>query len=208
MIFVQDPADLTMGPAARAIERRYRLDKRALVPNLVGIRSAQTAEGILSVDPESAFASLTNRWDDYVGVVYFDGSIWREHLFTATTDPGRLASGPDSRGTAVMKPGQYPEAYALGDHRGYPAIVNWGKCAPDYWRVRREEDRNTISVEGENNEYIGLNIHRARKKNDLAPTEVGPYSAGCFATTKTGLGSMPKSSPSSTMRPLSTGWTT
>jgi hypothetical protein len=178
MIFVQDPSDLTMGPVARAIRRKYRLDCGLMVPNLVGIRSLFVGEGPLRTDEYDPFASQTGQWDDYIGVVWFDGNIWHEHLFAGTTDPGKVAASENERGTAVMKPGQYVDAYALGNHRGYPAIVNWGKVAPDYWRVRRVPGEPPTVV-AENDEYIGLNIHRARAKDKPAPEEVGPYSAGC-----------------------------
>lgn len=173
------PAPLT--PVAAAIRRKgYKLDARPLVPNLFGIRSHAVrlhAPGLLDEDPIDPFASITNRWDDYIGVTYFDGVLWREFMFVGTTDPGNLA-GPDQRGTAVMKPGQYVDAYALGKHRGYPAIVNWGLTAPEYWRVNRTA-LHGVHASGEGNEYIGLNIHRANRDGDNPPTDVGPYSAGC-----------------------------
>jgi len=173
MIHVQDPLELTMGPVARAIRRRHILDERVLVPNLVGVRSMVT-----SANPDDPFASQTGRWDDYIGVVWNDGIIWHEHLFCGTTDPGRVTNRPGERGTAVMKPGQYVRAYKPGLHRGSPALVNWGLCAPSYWRVRRVPGE-TPAVVAHGDEYIGLNIHRARGEGEPVPVEVGPYSAGC-----------------------------
>lgn len=175
-----NPAPLP--PVAAAIARMYKLDRRELVPHLVGVRRNTVPLGPPEdTDPFAAspYDSLTNEWDDWLGLVYFDGTLWREHLFKATTDPGNLATYP-ARGTAVMKPGQYVDAYQLGTHRkgtdyAHQAIINWGLTAPSYWRVRRRGLE--LEVEREGDEYIGLNIHRASKGG--APDLVGPYSAGC-----------------------------
>lgn len=152
----------------------HRLDRRELVPNLVGLRAVRSRLDLdVPVDP---FESVNNTFDDYIGLVFFDGRMWREFLFRGTTDPGKLAL-PGERGTAVMKPGQYPAAYAVGKHRGYPALVNWGMTAPAYWRI--VDNAGEPELVGEGNEYIGLNIHRASRDGDNPPTLVGPFSAGC-----------------------------
>jgi hypothetical protein len=165
-------------PLPPVVAAMYRLghhvDARPLVPNLVGIRAVRARLDLdKDVDP---FESLTDRFDDYVGLVFHDGIMWREFLFRGTTDPGKLAL-PGERGTAVMKPGQYVGAYMLGKHRGYPALVNWGVTAPAYWRVVDKDGKPELVGEGE--EYIGLNIHRANRDGDNPPTLVGPFSAGC-----------------------------
>jgi hypothetical protein len=160
----------------------YKLDRRELVPHLVGVRRNTVPLGPPEdTDPFSAYDSLTNMWDDWLGLVYFDGTLWHEHMFRATTDPGNIATYP-ARGTAVMKPGQYVDAYKLGIHRkgtdyAHDAIINWGLTAPSYWRVARKGGQ--LEVVGEGDEYIGLNIHRARSGNHAPPATVGPYSAGC-----------------------------
>jgi hypothetical protein len=105
-------------PLPPVVAAMYRLghhvDARPLVPNLVGIRAVRARLDLdKDVDP---FESLTDRFDDYVGLVFHDGIMWREFLFRGTTDPGNLAV-PGQRGTAVMQPGQYVDAYMLGDHR-------------------------------------------------------------------------------------------
>lgn len=165
-------------PLPPVVAAMYRLghhvDARPLVPNLVGIRAMRARLDLdKDVDP---FESLTDRFDDYVGLVFHDGIMWREFLFRGTTDPGNLAV-PGQRGTAVMQPGQYVDAYMLGEHRGYPALVNWGITAPAYWRVVDRDGK--VEKVGEGDEYIGLNIHRSNRDGDKPPQAVGPYSAGC-----------------------------
>jgi hypothetical protein len=169
-----------LGPVGKAMRRLgYALDSRQLVPNLVGIRGEMVAL-THDFDKPQPFAGVTNKWDDYVGVVYHDGTMWHEHLFTATCDPGNIATS--GRGTAVMKPGQYVDAYKLGVHRKgtaseHDAIINWGLTAPDYWRISRHGA--SLEVDGQGSEYIGLNIHRARAPAIPVPESVGPFSAGC-----------------------------
>lgn len=146
-------------------------------PNLYGIRGRSPFYDPSGSSPPS-FQSQSDLWDDRIGVFWFDGKYWHDLMFEATTDPGdnHKEYDPGQRGVSVMKPGQYVDAYILGQHRGYDAIVNWGMDAPDYWRIVKEDGVPTVVAEG--NEYIGLNIHRARASGE-APENVGPFSKGC-----------------------------
>ena len=145
-------------------------------PNLYGVRGRSPFMDLASLPPE--FASQTNKWDDIIGVFWKEDGYWHDLKYKGTTDPGDNHPEYDNRqrGVAVMKPGQYIEAYQLGDHRGHPALVNWGRCAPNYWRIVKVDARPVVKAEG--SEYIGLNIHRARKHGET-PDSVGPFSKGC-----------------------------
>lgn len=160
-----------------AIQAMYRLGYEVNTEpfgglNVFGIRSAPD-----EVDERDVWLRTTlGHWDDRIGVAWWDGKYWRQLLLTGTTDPGRITR-KGQRGTAVMKPGQYVDAYQLGAHRGHPALVNWGKCAPDYWRVVADDVGN-ITTDSEGSEYIGLNIHRG-STSSTPPEEVGPWSRGC-----------------------------
>tara|TARA_R110002096_G_scaffold44279_2_gene119014 strand:+ start:150 stop:824 length:675 start_codon:yes stop_codon:yes gene_type:complete len=150
----------------------YTFNHRKNVPHVFGIRATPKADPHPLAAPPVDFG----KWDDRIGVAWFDGTYWRQHMFRGTTDPGRIAR-TGQRGTAVMKPGQYHDAYQVGKHRGSPALVNWGTAAPRYWRVVADEQGCT-SVSGEGSEYIGLNIHQG-SQSDTPPEEVGPWSRGC-----------------------------
>ena len=172
-----DPETYPPLPALAYLRRGYKFNAEG-APNLYGIRGRNPFNPITGDWPPE-FASQTNEWDDRIGVFWYDGKYWHDHHYAATTDPGdnHAEYDPNQRGVAVMKPGQYVDAYTLGKHRGHPAIVNWGLCAPDYWRIVKDLTGAPF-VAAEGREYIGLNIHRSRLAGE-APDSVGPYSKGC-----------------------------
>jgi len=142
-------------------------DKGSFNVNIVGVRSKNTKAG---------------KFDDMIYVAY--RSKGQEILFEAkaTLDPGSkyLLSPLNSKGTAIIAPGQYRGAYKIGIHGrswksgGYKAL----------------EQKNTISYYRDNNKDKCLdrfgnkyyengktNIHRASKWK--IEELVKGYSAGC-----------------------------
>ena len=89
-------------------------------------------------------------------------SIW-----WASTDPGvfYIKSPLNPKGCASLRPGLW--TYALGDHRGHPALVQEEAVEVD--RLNRS-GRATCSERG----FFGVNIHSGG-----AQDEVDHYSAGC-----------------------------
>jgi hypothetical protein len=133
--------------------------------NIIGIRAKEHS---------------TNTFNDRLYVIYRDEMLdWQCKRFECTTDPGLyyLKNPMNVEGTAVMLPGQYLRAYALGRHRGlYPALVQIG--AIDYVR---DGNLNAVidALTGgrKRNGVIGANIHRA--KADGKSKQVDKWSAGC-----------------------------
>lgn len=135
--------------------------------NVVGIRT------------KSNTSSTT--FDDYIAYFYYDenGRIIGK-VAPATTDPSvyYLRDNPlRSDGTAILKSGQYRDAYIIGTHAGkYTALVQRGAPVT----VIRDNDRNDLLnfFADTDTGYFGINIHRAsRGKNNV--NIVGPDSAGC-----------------------------
>src|SRR5690606_17765887 len=81
-----------------------------------------------------------NYFDDTVSVYAKDGEGWLEFHYAATTRPGipYLRKPVNTKGAAIMVPGQYP-GYRLGLHRGkYIALV---QAAPvDVYRDNDKDD--------------------------------------------------------------------
>jgi hypothetical protein len=133
--------------------------------NIVGIRSAQRT---------------ADAFDDTLAVFWFDGKGWNEHFFyNFTTDPGAywLERLGTSRGTAILKSGQYRGVYKIDLHGGkYKALC---QRLGDV-RVYRDANRDKIldmkpgSVE---QGKFGINIHRAALNG--SSIDVGQWSAGC-----------------------------
>lgn len=103
---------------------------------------------------------------------------WRMLFYTQTTVSGLagLKSPMNPRGTAVLKPGQYVDAYTLGFHKGkpdHPALIQCQNVT-----VWRDDDRDWLPEEGmEDIGMFGINIHRA---NPTTVTNyIGKHSYGC-----------------------------
>lgn len=132
--------------------------------NIFGIRSKD-----LQVDT----------FNDYICLAYREGGNMQLKVYAATTDPGSTYRKRciDSRGTAIMLPGQYKGAYGIGLHRNsYEALRQ--KKPMKYWR---DKNCNGILDLGGNvfEEIAFTNIHRATNVKGGVSKLVQGYSAGC-----------------------------
>jgi len=144
-------------------EKGYRVYSRPFELNIIGIRAA---------------SNLPDAFDDHICLFYSDGIRWQFFQYQATTDPGMnyLVSPTNRAGTAILKPGQYENAYGIGLHRGlYSALVQIRPVA-----VIRDfnKDGKLDFVSGkEQTGLFGINIHRAEQNGTVK--YVAAYSAGC-----------------------------
>lgn len=129
--------------------------------NIVGIRNAE---------------SQPNKFDDQLYVFYKDESNnWVLKEYPITTDTGTfwLLNPMSSLGSAMLKEGQYIDAYKQGLHKGqYTALIQQ-KPVTTY----RDYDRNAIFDFGQNEStgMYGINIHKAGADSQ----DVNKWSAGC-----------------------------
>lgn len=147
-------------------DRGYRIYTKPYELNLVGIRNK---------------TFVPNTFNDELHVFYKDQQqIWRHRQFQATTDPGSFylvhfeKSNPN--GVAVLKEGQYLNAYEIGLHKGqYPALTQKGNVT-----VYRDYDRDTaidFIPSTKQTGRFGINIHRAHA--NVPSRAVDRWSAGC-----------------------------
>jgi len=144
--------------------KRYKLYKQPYQLNIVGVRSSSTTP---------------NSFDDRLYVLFKDEHLrWRFMVYKITTDPGTywLKNPLNVDGTAILKEGQYENAYRLGLHRGqYKALVQVKPVI-----TIRDYDRNA-SLDffngSEHRGYFGINIHRALPIGETK--DVNKWSAGC-----------------------------
>jgi hypothetical protein len=146
----------------------FNVDTRPNALNVVGIRDASVAV------PENYSDNIAYFWFD-------DNGDLQGKIAEATTTPSvQYLKNPiagSSGGTAIMKQGQYKNAYQIGIHRSkYEALVQTGGPVT----VIRDSDRNSILNYFGNvtTGYYGINIHRSTASyasQDL----IGPDSAGC-----------------------------
>ena len=76
--------------------------------NIVGIRNMAVGDRV------------TNRFDDHITISYKVDGEWVFHCFECTTDPGDdwMDKAMNSKGCAILKPGQYPKSHKLRLHGG------------------------------------------------------------------------------------------
>lgn len=147
-----------------AKQKGYTIYSRPYELNIWGIRSKQTR---------------ANKFDDEIHVFYKTGFLdWEYHVFHATTDPGTywLESPLNEQGTAILKQGQYVNAYGLGMHRGkYIALTQQRPVTVyrDYNRNAKLDFFNGTQITG----LFGINIHRAMVSGTTR--YVDQFSAGC-----------------------------
>lgn len=144
--------------------RKYRVYNKPYQLNIIGIRSSRTE---------------ANRFDDLLLVFYKNKFLkWSFLLFSITTDPGTywLKNPLNVDGTAILKEGQYVDAYRLGLHKGqYKALVQSKPVT-----VIRDYDRNAFLdfLNGtERSGHFGINIHRASASGESKT--IDKWSAGC-----------------------------
>jgi hypothetical protein len=133
--------------------------------NIIGIRSANKTD--------------QTKFDDRIAYFTYDnnGKLIGK-IAIATTDPSStyLEKPINSKGTAILKSGEYKDAYRIGLHRNkYQAVVQNKPVT-----VIRDNDRNAIiNYFGKTDTgMFGINIHRATigKNNEFV---IDKDSAGC-----------------------------
>lgn len=117
-------------------------------------------------------------FDDELIVIWKENGINHIKRYPITTDPGKgylQDKMINPKGTAILKAGQYRNAYTLGLHRNkYLALVQ--RRGPV--TVFRDDNRNgklDFMVGNTDTGYFGINIHKAGTNSN----RVNKWSAGC-----------------------------
>jgi hypothetical protein len=133
--------------------------------NIVGIRNSKATD--------------QTKFDDKIAYFYYDGTgkLFGK-IVPATTDPAAtyLEKPINLKGTAILKSGEYKDAYKIGLHRGkYSALVQNKPVT-----VLRDNDRNALInyLSPTDKGMFGINIHKASlgKNNEAI---IDKDSAGC-----------------------------
>lgn len=130
-------------------------------------------DGRLNIIAQRRTPFRLNEFADRLTVAFKVDQKWTSFEFPITTLPGEhyLRKLLNPRGTAILAPGQYVNAYALGLHKGKPALV---QVAPVTVYRDGNRDQNFDLVNPESGMF-GINIHRAGKFSNF----VNSWSAGC-----------------------------
>lgn len=129
---------------------------------------------------------VTNKFDDVMLVFYRVGGVLVKKVYAITTEPGRYYMKEklgNSKGTAIMVPGQYRGCWEIGKHNGkYDALVQ--KKAVKVYRDKNKDLVYDMDPKKVDNGVFGINIHRSSQYG--TSTSVDNWSAGCqvFASAK------------------------
>ena len=139
--------------------------------NIIGIRSDQGRK-------------VTNKFDDFLLLLYYVGGVLNIKIYSITTEPGRyyMLNLGNVKGTAILVPNQYRGCWAIGKHNGkYDALVQVKPVS-----VYRDSNKdNLYDYKNIDKGLFGINMHRASQT--VANTViVDNWSAGCqvFANNK------------------------
>ena len=127
---------------------------------------------------------ITNKFDDFLVVIYYVKGVLQKKVYTITTEPGKYYMQQqlgNPKGTAILVPNQYRGCWQIGKHNGkYTALV---QCKPVsvYRDANKDEIYDYINVY---NGLYGINIHRSSPYS--TSTDINDWSAGCqvFASVK------------------------
>ena len=122
-------------------------------------------------------AVITNSFDDILLIIYKTPTgTWNRQIYQITTDSGQFYMNKpcNSKGTAILVPGQYRGAYKIGLHRGkYKAL-----CQNKPVKVYRDNNKDSVYDYDPNSldeGMFGINIHKA----GTLSKRVNTWSAGC-----------------------------
>ena len=130
--------------------------------NIVGIRNSKTGN------------TVTNVFDDFLTLSYKEGGVWKFHIWSATTDPGKkgVMEYHNAAGVARLVPGQYRGSHGIGLHQGKYEALKQAKNV----KVYRDANRDMVYNEDKIQEGVfGINIHKAGADS----TYVENWSEGC-----------------------------
>lgn len=132
---------------------------------------------IINIIGIRASTRTSNKFDDTLIFTYTEAGVTSNIRYQITTDPGAyyLKDPLNPKGTAILVPGQYNQAYAIGKHNGkYTALVQVRPV-----KVYRDNNKDNIlntSVSIEEG-LFGINIHRSTPYGQAE--SIDNHSAGC-----------------------------
>ena len=134
--------------------------------NIIGVRSNQNNK-------------VTNKYDDCLVLIYNTETGWKRQIYNITTEPGHssMKAPSNAKGTAILAPGQYREAYKIDKHNGkYDALCQRNKVVKVY-RDNNHDEVYDYKPETIDTGMFGINIHRSNET--WTRSTVDGYSAGC-----------------------------
>lgn len=122
---------------------------------------------------------VTNQYDDIILVIYKEKGVQNHKMYQMTTEPGKhfmQESLGNTKGTAILVPGQYRSCWTIDKHRNkYYALCQCGKVK--VYRDGNFDNVYDLLPEKIDEGYFGINIHRSNEAYTRQTIDM--YSAGC-----------------------------
>ena len=137
--------------------------------NIIGIRNSDTKN------------KVTNKFDDIITISYKDeDGNWNYYEFDCTTDPGThwVSNVMNSKGVAILKPGQYRGSHKLRLHQGKYLALGQKKDVTVY-RDDNRDNNYDLDESKTDTGIFGINIHRATSRAGKKSSQIDKWSAGC-----------------------------
>lgn len=134
--------------------------------NIIGIRSDNNNK-------------VTNLYDDILVLLFKVNDKYRRYLYSITTEPGTYYMQKElgnSKGTAILVPGQYRGCWKIGKHNGkYDALVQ--QKPVKVYRDKNKDNVYDLDPKTIDEGVFGINIHRSNQNYERKTVDM--YSAGC-----------------------------
>ena len=136
--------------------------------NIIGVRNSDT------------HGKVTNAFDDCVTISFKEDGEWKFYCYQATTDPGSHWEKNllNTKGVAILKPGQYRGSHKLRLHQGKYLALGQQKPVKVY-RDNNRDGKYDLLEENIDEGIFGINIHRATGRAGGKSVQVDKWSAGC-----------------------------
>lgn len=133
---------------------------------------------IVSVRNSVPGSKVTNVFDDTITVSYKENNVWKFFSWVCTTDPGTkgVKEFHNTRGVAVLVPGQYINSHIIRLHQGkYEAVCQANPVK--VYRDRNKDMKFDMDPATIDTGVFGINIHRSNPTTES--TYVENWSEGC-----------------------------
>ncbi len=133
---------------------------------------------IVSVRNSVPGSKVTNVFDDTLTLSYKEGGVWKSYSWDVTTDPGTKAvlQFHNTRGVAILVPGQYRGSHVIRLHQGKYEAVCQDKSVKVF-RDRNKDMKFDMDVNTIESGVFGINIHRSNPTTESMYVE--NWSEGC-----------------------------
>lgn len=149
--------------------RVFKNSTRGWNLNIVGIRNPTDS---------------AKKFDDLLVVFHWVHRRWDVAVYPITTDPSAkyLARPINSKGTAILAPGQYRSAYSLDVHRRGTRGAHLALCQRNrhvsVFRDKNRDGKLNMDPATVQHGMFGINIHRGPRGGKYDPDN-SVFSAGC-----------------------------